>query len=230
MTRPVPRNISSEWCHLKPGWSVQTCFKTVFPSLPKSHATDIKMGKKVPLVEDGAGNMVPKGSKTDPEMVAQRAAAAERRAAKASAKASAKPATSADAGPLDYSSMGRIKLLKLAKERQLDYKLVQKDPDALRKLLQDADGVLTSDTGLKLLAKPITIGSSDGNGDGDGVAAAVGGGAGDDEGAATTVRECICNPLTHNRFFFPQDSTNAFLSSFLKDALEITYASSPLPF
>lgn len=190
------------------------------------------MGKKVPMVEDGAGNMVPKGSKTDPEMVAQRAAAAERRAAKASAKASAKPTISADDGrPLDYSSMGRIKLLKLAKERELDYKLVQKDPDALRKLLQDADGVLTSDTGLKLLAKPITIGSSDGNGDGDGVAAAAGGGAGDDEGAATTVRECICNPLTHSRCFFPNiPQMNAFLSSFLKDALEITCASSPFTF
>ena len=153
------------------------------------------MGKKAAMVEDGAGNMVPKGSKTDPEMVAQRAAAAERRAAKAAAKET-KPAAAPSAGG-DYSGMGRIKLLKLAKERGLDFKPVQKDPDALRQLLKAADGddappdveesaqATAADTGLKLLTRPITIGG----GDGSSAAATDADGGGDDEGAAIiTVR------------------------------------------
>ena len=48
------------------------------------------------------------------------------------------PAT--PAGPaIDYASMGRLKLLKLAKERGLDFKPVQKDAVGLRRLLQGAD-------------------------------------------------------------------------------------------
>lgn len=42
--------------------------------------------KKQEMVEDASGNRVPKGSKTDPEMVAQREAAAKRRAEKAAAR------------------------------------------------------------------------------------------------------------------------------------------------
>ena len=45
----------------------------------------------------------------------------------------------AASGDADYSSLGRLKLVKLAKERGLDYKPVSKDLPALRRLLRTSD-------------------------------------------------------------------------------------------